>query len=595
MRLSQLVRRARQKIVHGQKQVEKLSDKAGKHLEQHFFNRFERLLYVRRFVIGWMGLLILLIIAVFAQDLGLSAYYQTLKMIPGGIYTEGVYGRFTNANPIYATSEADRTISRLVFASLFVNGDNGKLQPVLASSYSVNSIGTVYTIHLRPHLLWQDGKPLTSSDVAYTYHLIQNPNALSPLESSWQGVQITTPNPLTIVFTLPDPLASFPYSLTTGILPRHILSGMPVADLRSADFNTIHMVGSGPFSLQGVQVTSNGNPSDDESTIALKPFVHYALGKPKLHKFIVDVYANSNQLIQAFQGGQLTALDGSGISIKNLSHRHGVIAHDLVLRAANMVFFKMSSGVLADQQVRQALISGANVKAIVKQLGYKKTPLVREPFLKDQFTYNPTYAQADYNPSHARALLSTDGWQLGAHGIRSKQGQSLAFTLTAANTQANHLVVSLLQKQWQAIGVRVSAQYLGPVDFQNALTYHQYQALLNGISIGIDPDVFVYWASSQASINVPNDLNFSQFQNSTADSSLEAGRTRLDPALRVIEYQPFLQAWQQYAPALGLYQPRLLYLTNGPVQGLENGPIVTSADRFNNVQNWEILQARVTD
>jgi ABC-type transport system substrate-binding protein len=136
---------------------------------------------------------------------------------------------------------------------------------------------------------------------------------------------------------------------------------------------------------------------------------------------------------------------------------------------------------------------------------------------------------------------------------------------------------------------------LSTVDFQNALTYHNYSAVLNGISIGIDPDVFVYWASSQASISAINDLNFSEYKNPTADAALEAGRTRLEPQLRTIKYQPFLQAWQQDAPALGLYQPRLLYLTNGLVDGLQPGPIVSSADRFNNVQNWEIRQAKVTD
>ena len=259
-----------------------------------------------------------------------------------------------------------------------------------------------------------------------------------------------------------------------------------------------------------------------------------------------------------------------------------------------MVFFKTTNGVLADGQVRQALISGANVPAIISKLGYD-TPPVREPLLIGQLAYSPTYAQATFNLSAAEQQLTADGWIAGRNGLRMKDGQPLAFTLTAANTAENHIVASTLQKQWRAIGVQMSVQYLDSVDFQNALTYHNYDAVLNGISIGIDPDVFVYWASSQASITATNDLNFSEYKNSTADSSLEAGRTRLDPQLRTIEYQPFLQAWQQDAPALGLYQPRLLYLTNGYVYGLQPGPIVTSANRFNNVQNWEIRQAKVTD
>jgi len=571
-----------------------MGTQAEQHLERHFFTRFEHLLPVRRFVLGWVGLVVILIGAVLAQSLSLSTYFQSLHTIPGGIYTEGVFGRFTNANPIYATSEADTTVSRLVFASLFDASDQGSLVGDLATNYSVNTKGTVYTVHLKSHLTWQDGKPLTSADVVFTYQTIQDPDALSPLLSSWRGVNVTAPNPDTVVFSLPDPLASFPYSLTTGILPKHILQNVPAADLRSADFNTIHLVGSGPFALQGIQVNSNGNPDMDEEQIGLVPFTHYEGGKPKLDKFVVDVYASQPELTKAFTGGQLTAMEAVNPPSLSVQTKPGVVATSLILRAANMVFFKMSSGVLADQQVRQALVAGANVPAIIHQLGYD-TPAVQEPLLVGQVAYDPTYAQAPFNLSTAKQFLTADGWAVGSNGLRSKAGQQLAFTLTAADTAEDHFVAGFLQKQWHALGVQVSLQYLDPVDFQSALDYHNYDAVLNGISIGIDPDVYVYWASSQASITAANDLNFSEFKNTAADTSLEAGRTRLDPLLRTIKYQPFLQAWQQAAPALGLYQPRLLYLTNGYVSGLEQGPIVSSADRFNNVQNWEIRQAKVTD
>jgi hypothetical protein len=90
-------------------------------------------------------------------------------------------------------------------------------------------------------------------------------------------------------------------------------------------------------------------------------------------------------------------------------------------------------------------------------------------------------------------------------------------------------------------------------------------------------------------------LNLSEYQSKTADASLEAGRTRLDPALRIVKYRPFMEAWQKDAPALGLYQPRLLYLTYGTVAGLNEHAVNTAADRFSNVQHWQIRQARITN
>jgi peptide/nickel transport system substrate-binding protein len=117
-----------------------------------------------------------------------------------------------------------------------------------------------------------------------------------------------------------------------------------------------------------------------------------------------------------------------------------------------------------------------------------------------------------------------------------------------------------------------------------------YDALLFGTSIGADPDVYVYWHSSQIDPNSPVRLNFSQYSSAGADAGLEAGRTRLDPALRAAKYQPFLQAWQTDAPALGLYQPRFLYLTRGPVYGLEEATINSDIGRFRNVHNWQVRE-----
>lgn len=586
--------RFRRRFRKGQRQVEDLGIQAEEQIEKHLLKRFERLVPVRRFMIGWLGLLLILIIGVVIQNLALSGYYQTLKTVPGGIYTEGVRGRFTNANPLYATSEADTSVSRLIFAGLLTYNEQGKLVGDLASDYSVDSHGTAYTVHLKPHLTWQDGQPLTSADVVFTYQLIKNPDAGSPLGSSWQGITVSASDARTVVFKLPGILASFPYNLTNGIVPQHLLARIPPSDLRSADFNTVHPIGAGPFTWQAIQVTSGTDPQTAQEQVALTPFAGYVHGQPKLQKFVVKVFASELQLIQAFADNQLTAVEGLTEVPPKLRGNKAVLERSLPLHAANMVFFKTPSGVLADPVVRQSLVQAANVPDIMKHLDYTARA-VREPILTGQVGYDPSLAQSSYNLKAAKTALDAAGWTADKQGLRHKAGKPLAFILSAASIHDYHVVANLLQQQWQQLGAKVTVQFLEPTDFQNTLTYHSYDALLNGITIGADPDVFVYWDSSQADIRSANRLNFSEYKNPVADTALEAGRTRLDPTLRTIKYKPFLQAWQHDAPALGLYQPRLLYLTHGLVHGLDDRPLNTAIDRFDNVQNWEIRQAKVTD
>jgi peptide/nickel transport system substrate-binding protein len=593
MRLRLIRLRLRRKLHFGQKQVEDLSQQAEQNIDRHLFRRFYRLNKVRRFVAIWMGLIVLLIVGTALQTYLLNGYYQKLEPVPGGIYNEGVVGNFTTANPIYATNDVDTTVSSLVFASLFKYNDQNQLVGDLASGYKVDSKGTTYTVTLKPNLTWQDGKPLTAYDVAFTYNTIEDPDAQSPLISAWQGITNKVINPTTITFKLPNPLASFPYNMTNGIIPEHLLGQIAPAELRSANFNTINPVGSGPFSWQSINVSGN-DPSNAEVQISLVPFSAYVNGAPKLQAFVVHSYASQDNLLADFKNDQLNGAEGLNRVPSLGSSLKSAKTHNLLLTAGVYTFFKTSTGVLANQSVRSALVQAVNVNQVIKKLGYN-TKQVNEPLLQGMLAYNPSYAQPSYSVSAADHALTQDGWVMNSSGIRTKSNQKLEFTLTVANSPEYTMDATELQKYWQAIGAKVNIQVLDLADFGLAVQQHNYDAILYGISIGVDPDVFVYWDSSQADIRSTDRLNLSEYKNASADESLEAGRTRLDPALRVIKYQPFLTAWQNDLPALGLYQPRLLYLTNGQVFGLKDNTINSNTDRFENVQNWEINEAEVTN
>jgi peptide/nickel transport system substrate-binding protein len=581
--------RLRRRFRHGQNQVADIGVIAEAGLERHFFRRLSNLNKIWRFIAAWLLLLVILIGGTVIQTIRLSHYYQTLQPVPGGIYSEGIYGNFTNANPIYATSEVDTTVSRLVFAGLLTYDNNNQLTGNLAKSWDVDATGAIYTVHLRPNLTWQDGSPLTADDVVFTFHAIQNPDAQSPLANSWQGITVTKKNAYTVVFQLANPLAAFPYSLTTGIIPEKAFKNLPATSWRSLDFNSLHPIGAGPFKWDALQV--KGVKRDDKQIlIALKPFANYARGEPKLGSFVVHAFTNEKTLTDTFDNKQLSGIippPAYTTQDKNTQH------NEFVLTAANMVFFNTSTGVLTDAQVRRALVQGTNVPHIQQMLGYPTRP-VREPLLKGQVGYDQSVQQLGYDLKTARETLDKAGWVVGKNGFRTKDGKSLTIQLLATGSPEHTKVVDGLRSDWRSLGVKVRVPTGTTQDFQNALSLHAYDAVLYGISIGVDPDVFVYWDSTQTDPRSTR-LNLSLYKSAAADAALEAGRTRLDPVLRSIKYKPFLQAWQQDAPAIGLYQPRFTYLTHQKVYGLDAKVLNNSTDRLNNVQDWMVLTSEVTN
>ncbi|HEX5447660.1 MAG TPA: hypothetical protein VFW90_00455, partial [Candidatus Saccharimonadales bacterium] len=168
--------------------------------------------------------------------------------------------------------------------------------------------------------------------------------------------------------------------------------------------------------------------------------------------------------------------------------------------------------------------------------------------------------------------------------------------ISAQNTANYTRVAQFLQQQWNRLGVKVNINYYSSDDLQaSVIGSHNYDILLYGIDIGVDPDVFAYWDSSQISLSSQGHLNLSEYQSKAADEAVEAGRTRSDPAIRAVKYQAFLRQWTHDMPAVGLYQPNYLYITRGPVWGYERKADNTSSDRFYNVNMWEIRQQRKTN
>ncbi len=583
--------RWRRKVRRSRRQVEDIGFQAEEGLEKHFIKRLGRLTQVRRFIASWVLLIVLCIGGLVVQLRGLTKSYQALSPVPGGTYTEGILGSYTNANPLYATGAVDSSVSRLIFAGLLKYNDANQLVPDLAESYTVDPQGTHYTVKLRPHLTWQDGKPLTAADVVFTYNVIQNPDAESPLSTSWKGIKISSDDPLTVSFILPSALSAFPHSLTNGIVPQHLLGGISMTELRSLSFNTVRPVGAGPFQLQTVEV-SGQTPADREQRIGLVPFKDYHEGKPNLGRFVVRSFKDERGMVSAFKQQQINAMAG----LENLPDE---LRGDLTLReysfpltSAVYVFFKNNASPFNDPSIRKALVLAANPRQVIEGLGYPAIA-AKGPLLKGQLGYAPDVTQTTADPGTAIKLLDAAGWVPGSDGIRVKDGKPLSFRLYSENTSQYTYVTQVLQKQWRTIGIDAQVFLQQDSDLQPIISSHGYDALLYGISIGADPDVFAFWHSSQADLRSATHFNLSEYSSKQADQALEAGRSRSDPVIRNAKYRPLLEIWKADNPALALYQPRFLYITSSPVFNLKEHTINSGPERYNAVAQWMIRQEKV--
>lgn len=135
----------------------------------------------------------------------------------------------------------------LVYDTLMWRDAGGVAQPWLARSVSRPAGSRKILVRLRRGVRWQDGRPLTADDVAFTYGYMKthpHPRFTPQLR---ELADVTATGPLTVVFTLRNaalgfedqPLADVP------ILPQHLWARLPRGRLAPAGLP----VGSGPYRL----------------------------------------------------------------------------------------------------------------------------------------------------------------------------------------------------------------------------------------------------------------------------------------------------------------------------------------------------------
>jgi len=178
----------------------------------------------------------------------------TAAPVPPAVYREGVVGVPVSITPVTARTRSERTLVGLIFSGLVKLGPGSTLEPDLASSWTVDGAGQIWTVTLRADATWQDGAPVVAEDVVYTVNALKDPASAGGMAASWAEVTATVIDNHTVRLMLGSPIGGFLAALTQPLLPSHLLSDVPMADLATSKY-AAKPVGSGPYALTTIDAT----------------------------------------------------------------------------------------------------------------------------------------------------------------------------------------------------------------------------------------------------------------------------------------------------------------------------------------------------
>jgi ABC-type transport system substrate-binding protein len=174
---------------------------------------------------------------------------------------------------------------------------------------------------------------------------------------------------------------------------------------------------------------------------------------------------------------------------------------------------------------------------------------------------------------------------------RGEEKIPLKFSLTIVDKSPFIEVATILKSQWEKLGAEVEIKKFDIATLErDVIRKRQFETLLFGEILGILPDPFPFWHSSQKG---EGGLNLANYENTKADKLLETARKSLDFEERKKNLEEFQGLIIEDAPAIFLYNPDYHYIVSKEIKGIEEGIIVDTSKRFSEIENWYINTKRV--
>ena len=461
-------------------------------------------------------------------------------------------------DPALAYDTSSISAIQMIFTGLVQLDDKFQIHPQLAQSWQQTSDGLTWTFHLKPHLKFSDGTPLTSADVIYSIDRALQPTTKSTvapiyldlirdsdklLDGRIQSLindSLIAPDPNTVVIQTKKSAA---YFLTMLAHTCSYVVEKRLIDTYGSNF-TDHLNlggGAGPFKVMQYVHSKE---------IDFVPNPNYYNTLPQLQRVVFPFYPQAEAAYQAYQNGQV---DMTGIPVANFDNdKKRSDFHQIPQLWINYYTMNYLVKPFDSINMREAFALAIDKTAIASNV-WQGTVIPTNHIVPQSMPgYNPALTGPDGtqslkgNPDMARALLQQGLHDEGWSSIAQVPPIKLTY---ATGVSSFDQEVKALIAMWQSVlGITVKAN---PVDYNSLLD--EVTAATNnpqGIAFWGLAWVAEYpdpqdWLTRQFDKGVPNNsMNYGQNSSNNAPQQ-QSIQTQLEKADSIFQQDSRIQTYQR--------------------------------------------------
>ena len=498
------------------------------------------------------------------------------------------YNRFASRDPV------TELVSLLTQAKLVrINRATSEVEPWLAERWTRSDDGLRYTLKLRQGIAFSDGQPFTAADVLFSFRAVYDPKSPGPLADSLmvggKPLQVSSPDPGTVVVTFPSPFAPGLRILDNlPIVPRHTLE----AALDAGDFARAwaigtppgQIVGLGPFLVReyvaGQRLVFERNPHywrKDASGTTL----------PYLDRVTLEIVPDQDAELLRLEAGQIDMTETEirpedYAPLKRAADQGRIKLLDLgVAYDADSFWINLKPGAfrtdprsawLQRDELRQAISMAVDRQKFADTVFLGAGVPVYGPVTPANKTwYSPDVPHTPYDPARAKTLLAAIGLtdRNGDGLLEDARGQPARFSLvTQKGKTALERGAAVVRDDLKAIGLTVDVVALDPSGLIQRILSGNYDAMYYRVNTtdtdpAINPD---FWFSSGSA----HFWDMGQKTPATdwerrIDAIMARQVASPDPGERRRLFDEVQQIFAEHLPVVYFVAPRVLVATSSRV------------------------------
>lgn len=504
----------------------------------------------------------------------LSAQNRKDTLVVGIVAPNGVF------NPLLEESAYDADVNDALWTPLLEIGYDGLVIPGIADMPEVSEDGKKYTFTLKDGIKWQDGRPITSEDIEFTFKVIMDKTYTGRFErenldvvgwkeyrdgesSSISGFEIIDDRKFSISLNSANGKSINYFAIDP--IAKHIY-GVDYVQGNAKDLEKYNKTpfGNGPYKFVSYR---------DGEEIVLIANENYYKGKPKIENLIFRVINETNQLL-LLQNGDIDIIrQGMSVTDENLQllEQLGFVNATITENLGyGFIAINHKEEIMQDIKVRKALAYGLDRQSVVEAAFGGQANVIDIPQSTVSWAYpeDEDFTKYNFDPEKAKSLLEEAGWKVGTDGIREKDGVKLSLKFLASSPNSvNDVLVPIMISNYKDIGIELKAEQM---EFRT-LIEKQSEAKDGKFSYHL---AFLAWAltpdpDSSSVFGTDGSSNKVLYSNPVIDNLLKNALNEFDQAKRAELYNELYKEISNDLPYIFLYQRKNMDAYLSRVKGIE--------------------------